>query len=169
MGKIVGIVFVLGGIAGSLFQWIEVQKEKQKHVEEFCLFLHKSIFMMESEKLRIIDYFAKSVLRDSQITNALQEVSKRLSQNIYPNPQMVWEEVLKEQKWNLDDEIFSIILKSGEGFFGRNREENICFLKQQLEKLERQRIKCKEEDARERKVWIPVGMLSGVMLVILLL
>lgn len=169
MGKIVGIVFVLGGIAGSLFQWIELQKEKQKRVEEFCLFLHKSIFMMESEKIRIIDYFAKSVSRDSQITNVLQEVSKRLSQNIYPNPQNVWEEVLKEQQWNLDDETFSIILKSGEGFFGRNREENICFLKKHLEKLEKQRIKCNEQDARERKVWIPVGMLSGVMLVILLL
>ena len=169
MGKIVGIVLVLGGIAGGLYQWIELQKERQKRVEEFCLFLHKSIFMMESEKIKVIDYFAKSVTRDSRITDALQEISKRLSENIYPNPQSVWEEVLKEKDWNLDEEMFSIILKSGNGFFGRNREENSSFLKKQLEELEKQKIKGKEKDAKERKLWIPVGMLSGVMLVILFL
>lgn len=169
MGKIVGIVLVLGGIAGGLYQWIELQKERQKRVEEFCLFLHKSIFMMESEKIKVIDYFAKSVTCDSRITDALQEISKRLSENIYPNPQSVWEEVLKEQDWNLDEEMFSIILKSGNGFFGRNREENSSFLKKQLEELEKQKIKGKEKDAKERKLWIPVGMLSGVMLVILFL
>ena len=81
----------------------------------------------------------------------------------------MWEEVLKEQDWNLDEEMFSIILKSGNGFFGRNREENSSFLKKQLEELEKQKIKGKEKDAKERKLWIPVGMLSGVMLVILFL
>ena len=131
MGKIVGIVLIMGGIAGGLRQWIEYQKEKQKIMQEFCLFLHKSIFYMESEKMHVIDYFAKYIARDSRITDALQEISKRLSMNIYPNPQLVWEDVLKQQEWNLEEEIFSIMLKSGEGFFGRNREENISYLKKQ--------------------------------------
>ncbi|MBQ6845479.1 MAG: stage III sporulation protein AB [Agathobacter sp.] len=169
MGKIVGIVLVLGGIAGGLCQWMELQKVRQKRIEEFCLFLHKSIFMMESEKIKVIDYFAKTITKDSEITGALQEISRRLSKNIYPNPQFVWEEVLNEKKWDLDKEEFSIILKSGNGFFGRNREENICFLKKQLEELEKQQIKRKEKDAKERKVWVPVSMLSGMMLVILFL
>ena len=169
MGKIVGIALVLGGIGSGLYQWIEQQKEREKRVEEFCLFLHKSIFMMESEKKKVIDYFAKVMTRDSRITESLQEISKRLSKNIYPNPQWVWEEVLKEKEWNLDQETFSIILKSGRGFFGRNREENISFLKKQLEELEKQQMKNKEKDAKERRVWVPVGMLSGVMLVILFL
>lgn len=169
MGKIIGIVFVLGGIAGVLFQWVQSQKEKQHRIEEFCVFLHKSIFMMESEKIKVIDYFAKSVTGDSRITETLHEIAKRLRMNIYPNPQLVWEDVLKEQSWNLDEEIFSIILKSGNGFFGRNREENISFLKKQLEELEKQKRKNKEKDVKERKLWFPVGMLGGVMLVILLL
>ena len=160
---------MLGGVAGSLFQWIEIQKERQKRIEEFCIFLHKTIFRMETEKIKMIDYFAKSMTGDAQITEALQEISKRLSKNIYPNPQVVWEEVLKEYLQNLDEETFSIILKSGNGFFGRNREENISFLKKQLKELENQKRKNKEQDAKERKVWVPVGMLSGVMVVILFL
>ena len=171
MGKIIGMVLVLGGIAGGLFQWMEIQKEKQHRIEEFCVFLHKSIFRMESERIKVIDYFANYVSRDQRITEALQEISKRLSQNIYPDGQSVWEEVLNEMDWNLDldKETYAVILKSGNGFFGRNREENISFLKKQLEELERQQVKSKEKDAKERKVWVPVGMLSGVMLVLLFL
>ena len=169
MGKIGGIVLVLGGIAGSLYQWIEMQRERQMRVEEFCLFLHKTIFQMETEKVKIIEHFAKYDTADAIMKESFQEISKRLRDNIYPNGVLVWEEVLKRKNWHLDKEMYFIILKSGTGFFGKSREENICFLKKQLEKLENQQIKTKEKDANERKVWIPVGMLSGIMLVILLL
>ncbi len=169
MGKIVGVVFVLGGFAGVLYQWMKLQKEKEGIIEEFCFFIHKSIFMMESEKLQVIDYFRKYSSKDLRITETLQEISRRLSENIYPNGQLVWEDVLKETDWNLDRETFLIILKSGNGFFGRNRQENIVYLKKQLEKLEKQQEKNKENAAKQRKVWMPVGMLGGVMIVILFL
>lgn len=169
MGKVIGIVLIFGGIIGVLYQWMEQQKVKEKCVEEFCIFLHKSIYMMQSEKIKVIDYFAKYSTHDSRIADALQEISKRLNKNIYPNPQSVWEEVLKDQKWNLDEDIFSIIIKSGNGFFGKNRAENISFLKRQLAYLEAQQMKQKEKNAKERKVWVPVGILSGWMMVILLI
>ena len=51
MGKIVGIVLLLFGIAGGLYQWLELQKERQMRIEEFCLFLHKSMFRMQTEKI----------------------------------------------------------------------------------------------------------------------
>ena len=171
MGKIVGIVLLLGGIAGSLYQWMEMQGERRKRIGEFEVFLHKSIFAMESEKIKIIDYFAGYKSQDSKITDALQEISRRLSENIYPNGQMVWEEVLKEaeQEWNLDKETFGVILKSGIGFFGFSREENICFLKKQMEELEKEKKKNKENDAKERKIWVPVSLLGGIMFVIICL
>jgi stage III sporulation protein AB len=167
MGKIVGIVLLFLGIAGGLYQWIELQKERQMRIEEFCLFLHKSMFRMQTEKIKVIEHFAKYTSKDAKINESLQEISKRLSENIYPDGQVVWEEVIKEKVWDLDKEIMLMILKSGNGFFGRNREENISFLKKQLEELEKQQIKSKEKDAKERKVWVPVGMLSGVMVAIL--
>lgn len=171
MGKIIGIVLLLGGISGSLYQWMQMQKERQKRVEEFGLFLHKSIFAMETERIKVIAYFAKYKGEDSKLTDALQEISRRLRENIYPNGQMVWEEVLKEAKesWNLDKETFDIVLKSGIGFFGFSREENICFLKKQMEELEKRKKINKESDAKERKVWVPVSLLGGIMFVIMCL
>ncbi len=171
MGKIVGIVLLLGGIAGNLYQWMQMQRERQNRIEEFGLFLHKSIFAIETERIRVIDYFANYKSGDSRITEVLQEISRRLSENIYPNGQMVWEEVLKEKEesWNVDRETFDIILRSGIGFFGFRREENICFLKKQIEELEKQKKKNKENDAKERKVWVPVSLLGGIMFVIICL
>lgn len=177
MGKIVGIVMLLGGVIGFLYSWICGQKERQKRMEEFIIFLQKSIFAMESEKIKVIDYFSNYVSRKSQIIgdndkvleNILHEIAKRLSMNTYPKGQDAWEEVLREEEANLDfdKETFGVILQVGNGFFGRSCEENICFLQKSLNELEKQQEKLKERDAKERKVWVPVGMLGGVMLMIM--
>lgn len=170
MWKIVGMVFMLGGVAGVLYSWVCEQREKQKRLENFMLFLQKSIFTMETEKVRVVDYFRKSN-GDTILEQTLQEIARRLALNTYPNGHMVWEEVFREQarRWNLSQEVFSVIVQAGNGFFGRSREENIGFLKKSLKELEKQQANMKEKDAQERKVWVPVGMLGTVMLVILFL
>lgn len=177
MGKIVGIVLVLGGTTGCLYSWICRQKEKHKRIEEFIVFLQKSIFAMEAEKVKVIDYFEKYVSMDSRMIDngdqvlekSLREIAKRLATNTYPKGQDAWEEVLKEEEANFDfdKETFEMVLHAGNGFFGRSREENICFLQKSLREMEHQQAKIKEKNAQERKVWVPVGMLGAVMLVIL--
>lgn len=169
MGKIIGSFLVLGGIFGCLHQWMEVQKERQKRMEEFCLFLHRAIFAMESEKIKIIDYFETYQSTDLQVTKTLHEIANRLKECVFPSGSMVWEMVFQEEEknWNLEKESFSLIQSTGCGFFGRNRAENISFLKKKLEALEKQQIKQKETDTNERKIWVPVSLLGGIMLTIL--
>lgn len=141
------------------------------------LFFQKSIGVMETERIRVMDYFEKYAsqningenLETQLLQTSLREIARRLATNTYPNGQMVWEEVFTEEKQNLafDQETFSIILQAGNGFFGRSREENIRFLKKSVRELEIQQKKLKEKDAKERKLWVPVGMLGAVMLAIL--
>ena len=144
-----------------------VLKERERKLEEFILFFQKSIGVMESEKIRVIDYFEKYASQELQ--TSLVEIARRLASNTYPNGQIVWEEVFMEEKQNLsfDQETFSIILQAGNCFFGRSREENIRFLQKTVKELETQKKKLMEKDAKERKVWVPVGMLGAVMLTIL--
>lgn len=175
--KAIGILLVLGGTVGILYSWICSLKERERKIEEFIIFFQKSIGAMETEKIRVIDYFEKYASQNTKGTNmetqvlqtSLLEIARRLATNTYPNGQMVWEEVFTEEKQNLsfDQETFSIILQAGNGFFGRSREENIRFLKKTVRELETQQKKLAEKDAKERKVWIPVGMLGAVMLAIL--
>ena len=168
---------VLGGTVGVLYSWICSLKERERKIEEFIIFFQKSIGVMETEKIRVIDYFEKYASQNIKAANMetqglksiLLEIARRLALNTYPNGQMVWEEVFTEEKQNLsfDKETFSIVLQAGNGFFGRSREENIRFLNKTIRELEIQQKKLAEKDAKERRVWIPVGMLGAVMLAIL--
>lgn len=169
MGKVIGILLLFGGIVGFLYDWINTQKACQNRVEAFLVFLHKAMFAMDTENIKLIPYFEQYKCEDGVLNETLQEIAYRLKQNIYPKGQSVWEEVYKEKKqnWDLDEETFGFIIHAGNGFFGKNVSENICFLQKSIKEIELQQKKNKEKSARERKVWIPVGMLSGLMIVIL--
>ncbi|MBQ8518398.1 MAG: hypothetical protein IJ455_02185 [Agathobacter sp.] len=176
MGKIVGIVLAFGGVAGYLYSWIHMQKEKEMRLEEFIFFLQKTIFAMETENVKVMEYFARYESKNGQmcgekgsiLEKSLHEIAKRLATYTYPKGQEAWEEVFKEeeQAWAMDSETFGVMLHAGAGFFGRSRQENICFLQKSIDELEKQQVKLKENDAQQRKVWIPVGMLGTVMLLI---
>lgn len=175
MWKVIGCVLLLVGMAGGLYSWVLEQKEKEKRLEQFLRFLQKSLASMKTEKIRVVEYFSKYVEtyllseRESILADALEDISKRLATNTYPNGQMVWEEVFQVDAWNFDREIYSIIVQAGNGFFGRSRVENISFLEKSIRDFEIQQKKLKEQNVQKRKVWIPVGMLGTVMLVIIFL
>lgn len=171
MGKGVGLAGLFLGIIIFLYDWVMGQKIRRSRLEELIVFLQKSIFSMEEEKIRMIDHFEGYQSRDEVLVETLGEIASRLKKHIYPNGQMVWEEVFREKKeqWNYEEETFYIILAMGNGFFGNKRSENLCFLKKSLKQLEMQRDRQKDKDAQERKVWIPVGMLGGIMLMIVLI
>lgn len=173
MWKVVGCVCFLGGAAGVLYSWVLEQREKEKQLEEFVHFLQKSLASMQTENIRLKDYFLKytelylEASGDSVLAVALKEISEKLAQNTYPNGQMVWTEVFQEDVWKFDKEINAVIVQAGNGFFGRSRLENVAFLEKSIRDLEIQQRKIKERNVQKRKVWIPVGMLGSIMLVII--
>lgn len=179
MWKCLGICCMFGGMIGVLYSWICQQQENQKRLAQFELFLQKSRYVMQQEKMKIVDYFSKYIAHNLQedesedmvLERVLEKIIQRLSTNTYPDGQMVWEEVFKEEEQNLhfDRETFQIFIKAGNGFFGKSREENIRFMDKSIEELEQQQVKIRQKNAQERKVWLPVGMLGTVMLVILFL
>ena len=160
----------MAGIAGLLYSWVKMQKERQQRLEELIQFVHKSVFAMEEEKVRVIDFFEKyHEINNTLLGNTLYEIAMRLQWHVYPSGQEVWEEVLREKKeeWMLEDVMFQSVLQVGNGFFGRSKEENICVLRKWLNEIEALQKKGKEKEEQERKVWIPVGMLGGMMIIIL--
>lgn len=175
MWKVIGCVLFLGGAAGVLYSWVLEQKEKERQLEEFFHFLQKSLAVMQTEKIRVADYFLKYAEnyqlseRDSILAKALEEISRRLMTNTYPTGQMVWQEVFHEMYWNYENEISSIIVQAGNGFFGRSRVENMNFLEKSIRDFEEQQKKIREQNVQKKKVWIPVGMLGSIMLVIIFL
>ena len=179
MWKLLGASLVLGGVAGVLYSWCCEQKEKQKRLENMLFFLKKSVYVMQRERIKVAELLLKYIEQNKSeqrnkekvLVSTLEEILKRLSTNTYPSGQMVWEEVLQEEKknWNLDPEIYAILVQAGNGFFGQSREENVNFLEKSIKELEEQQAKLKLKNAQERKVWVPVGMLGTMMVIILFL
>ena len=170
MWKGLGVLFVLGGIAGILHSWVRLQKKRRKRLEEFIQFIHKSIYAMESEKVKIIDFFLQYQKKEDELLEyTLHEIANRLKENTYAVGQSAWEEVFREKKqeWMQQEEVFQGILQTGKGFFGRSVQENTSVLQKNLQELERLKLECKKKEIQERKVWIPVGMLGGMMIIIL--
>ena len=135
------------------------------------LFLQKSIFAMESEQVKLIEYFSKYISKDWYLNAVLYDLAKRLATNTYASGQKAWEDAFTKEKehLSLDEETFLLVLHAGNGFFGRSLEENVCFLKKMIEELESRKKEIKEKNTKERKVWIPISMLGGVMVMILFL
>lgn len=169
MGKFLGVLCILGGISGYLFHWQQEKRMRRERLHAFILFLQKTRYAMDNENIKIGKLLQNYQTKELVLQDTLQEIAVRLSQNLYPNGPSLWEEVFreKEQNWNMDEETFGFMIYAGNGLFGKTKGENICFLQKSIYKLEEQERKIKEMDANEKKVWIPVGMLSGMMLVIL--
>lgn len=168
MEKIIVSVIVFYGVSSFLYQWMQNQKLRQQHLDAFLVFLQKSLYAMEKEKIRLVSYFQEYQGADEVLTESLREIGYRLSQNQYPHGEMVWEEVFIEYKnrWNCDEETFALLINAAHGFFGGSRKENMCFLQKSIKELEMQQKKIKEKDIQERKVWLPVGMLGSLMFLI---
>ena len=171
MGKVIGSVSLFVGIIGFLYSWVMEQKRQQQHMEEVLLFVQRSIYAMEGEKIRIIDYLENYDSRDTLLKDTLREIARRLRLHSFPDGRLVWETVFMEKQlsFGMDEESFAIVLALGNGFFGRRREENASILRRSLRQLEEQGKRRKELDANARKLWIPVGMLGGIMLMIILI
>lgn len=169
METAIGIVFLFWGIIGGILEWLRRQRIRENRLEEIELFLKKTMFAMETEHIKIIPYFLQYQSRDKEFKEILTDVAVRLQENRYPKGEMAWEEVFMEKRRTLDleEETFRVILHAGNGLFGKYCTENLRFLQKSIADIENQKQKNKEKDAKERKVWIPVGMLSGVMIVIL--
>ena len=61
MLKMIGSLCVLGGTAGVLFSWIQEQKKRQMYLDSILMFLHKSLYVMQNEKIKVADYFGRYI------------------------------------------------------------------------------------------------------------
>lgn len=169
--KVIGILILGIGGVGEIYEWIARNKSRQKRLEELIIFLKKSRYAMEEEKVRWIPFFQTYESEDELVNETLRQVGDYLEQHRYPYGEEAWKSVFLERKneWNCKESCFQVFMQMGGAFFGRSKQENGAFMERSIRQLEECKQKEIERFAEEKKVWIPVSMLGGVLLVILLL
>ena len=171
MGKLVGGACVLIGFVILLACWMERMKRNIRNMLSIVRFLQSWAYVLEVRQMRIAEFLETYPYDVPELEHVADEVQHDLLLYIYPTGQEVWQKVLKRQKHTLGlpEDAFQVLLRAGEGFFGNNHRQTQQCITSCIRQMETVIGEEREHYLEKRKVYMPVGMLTGVMVVILLL
>lgn len=171
MGKLVGSILILTGCLVLLFRWMENMKQRQCMLHEIIRFFHSWEYALETKKMRVMDFFDSYSYAQIVLQKVTHDVRDELYLHTYPTGQTVWQKILEQHKdkIHVPEEAYQILLRAGDSFFGTNRAEAMQCIRACIRQMEAVIEEERKSYREKRKVYMPVGMLTGVMLVILLL
>jgi hypothetical protein len=175
-----GSLLILAGCAGGIFCWLEGERKRQVMMEECIRLFVRWDYGLRSEHIRLYQFFEQYEQFGQQeqcepaqreLAEALAEVARLLRQNCYPSGQQVWQMVLRNRrkKLLLRGEAYEILCRAGDAFFCGSSRESLHTIRICRERMEQCLAAERGVLARKRQVYIPAGMLGGVVLIILLL
>lgn len=171
MGKLTGSGLILAGCAALLMNWIENVRQRELCMKELVRMFCSWNYALETQRIRITDFLQQYPFEREELQKAMEEVRCILLTNTCPSGADIWREVLEKHKKSIGLPIsaYEVLIQSEDGFFGTNsREASCCMTRceaQMQQCIELERAKYREK----RRVYLPVGMLTGVMLIILLI
>lgn len=154
-----------------LISWGERTIRKQLCMREIVRMFVSWEYALETQRMRVMDFLEQFQFETTALQETMEEVRQRLLAYEYPTGELVWQETLVKHRnaVELPEEAYHVLVQSKDGFFGTNRMEALRCIRQCTAQMQR----CIEEEREnyrgKRKVYMPVGMLMGVMLVILLI
>lgn len=171
MGKLTGIALILCGCGGILVNWYERQKRRQRTAAVFIQLLVSWEYSLEREKMRLSDFLEQYTTGNTRMDAFLETLNRTLKTCSFPTGDVLWREVLEQYREDLDlsDTIWEFMCSASGAFFGSNRKESMQCAEATRRRIEEQLAEERREFVRRQKVYMPVGMLGGVLLVILLI
>lgn len=171
MGKLVGGACVLIGFVILLACWMGRMKRNIRNMLAIVRFLQSWAYVLEVRQMRVAEFLETYPYDVPELEHVADEVQHDLLLHLYPTGQEVWQKVLERQKHTLGlpEDAFQVLLRAGEGFFGNNHRQTQQCITSCIRQMETVIGEEREHYLEKRKVYMPVGMLTGVMVVILLL
>jgi hypothetical protein len=160
----------MAGCAWGIVCWLEGERRRLAMMEECIRLFAQWDFALRSGHIRLYQFLEQYESGQPEFEKALAEVSRLLRQNCYSSGREVWLCVMGERrkKLSLSGEAYEIFLKAGDAFFCGSSGESLHTMASCRERMEACLTKARGELAGKRRVYIPMGMLGGVVLIILL-
>ena len=171
MGKITGMILIMAGCAGTLGYWYETKKKELTMMEEVIRLFSNWQDALETEHMRLYDFLDTFSPRMPEIQNTLTDLKRLLEKNCYPSGMTAWHQVLEKNRKSLfsGEEEKQILRSAGEAFFCESSRESIRISRVCIRRMEKVLMRKREELRKKCRVYLPAGMLLGMMLIILLL
>lgn len=162
---------ILLGAIGTIVSWQETRKVQMGRLKALCDFYHRAHYAFEAEKMHCIDFFETYQTEEKVLKKTMEILVSMLRLHTYPTGETAWRAAFSsmQEEWGLKKEGWEIVIASGKSFFGKNLSENLEQMEVYQNRMQEQ-IALEEQDFREkRKVFMPVGLLGGIMLIIILI
>lgn len=170
MARIFGTVLILAGCAGFLYKWAEGEKARQRMAGEWIRLFVRWEYALEQEHVRLYDFLSFYETADASMQAFLDEVCVCMRNHQNPSGQKIWQDCLQKHKRELQvgQEGWETLRLPREHFMAK-AVQRICNANEICRKrMEKFLAESRLEFLKKQRVYLPVGMLTGVVMIILL-
>lgn len=170
MERGIGIVLILSGCAGVLVCWNQTEKMRQEMLKEWIRLFAVFLYAVSQEHVRLYEFFSCYEARFVQIQKFLEDVCHAMQTFQEPSGRTIWMTQLKKYKniLLLDTQSCEILKSAADAFYADTRAEGIRTMQVCKKRMEQCLAERQKEYAKKRSVYMPVGMMAGLMVIILL-
>jgi stage III sporulation protein AB len=169
MLKAVGAIVIFAAFAGLLQSWRENCKRRIRELEQLRDLYGNACQTMQAEHIHMPVFLERFSGAGTTVDAFACTLKIFLEERTFPTGEMAWQEAVRRTGWHLKKEELIFLEQSGTAFFGRNLSDNL----KKLSGCEKQMEDCvkqaKAEFSEKNRVWTPVGLLMGAMLVVILI
>ncbi len=171
MLKLFGAIVVMSATFGMLFAWQKKERERITRLKELSAFLERTYYAMQTEQVQMIVQVKRYRSKDETLQNTLFGLAEMLTEHTYATGEQAWNAACEMEKknWGFGQDAWELLLSCGTALFGMNLTENLNALSGRNRLLEKLIEEESCEFAEKRKVFTPIGLLGGVMLIVILL
>lgn len=171
MVKLLGIFIILAGVAGGIYSWLDLKKKRIANIQAVIELLTNAGYQLGRDNRKTIDFFQENNSDNETINNLCKDVHKMLVAHALPTGEDIWKCSVKK---NGDALYFGrnemkILNGLGEAFFASYGEEKlnrINTFKEQFEDILQSENK---KSAEQKKLYVPLWGIGGVLLIIILI
>jgi hypothetical protein len=182
MLKLIGSAVIVVACAGILLSWRRDCILRIHEMEQLCDLYRSARERMQTEHITMPSFFRQyastmaekksqasfaNIAGESAVTEFAGTFAGFLEDRTYPTGELAWQEAVKRTQWHLKTEALSLLTQSGGAFFGRDLSDNLQKLSRYEALMEELGRLEKQDFAEKNRVWTPVGLLLGILLVVI--
>lgn len=171
MLKLVGVMAIVFGMAGAIFEWYQARARMINFIDDFGGFLAEGQRQTIENKKTTIEYFACYKGKNSVINNCSRDIAVKLSQHYMPTGGEIWKHCweLHTEDIALTGEGRKLLLEAGDAFFGKTTTECKYWFELYERRFQELYEREKGRSNEQKKIVVPVGAFIGMMLIVMLI
>lgn len=171
MLKVIGIILVVAGVIGILFCWYKNTSQSLINLKAIIEMLYSAEYVCVDENVKNSDFFIGIKCTSPVIEKMCNDVGQNMLSHAWPTGMEIWRNTVISFSGGLflGKEEMSILLETGTSFFSKSQKEKKERIRMYRGQFERAYDKQIDNFKEKKKIYIPLGLMGGILVIIILL